>query len=169
MRHPHELGAERADLDGAVLRHSLAQLGRVQEPVLVELRLEQSERQPRPPDLGHADVAHQVRQRADVVLVRMREQHRAHLLRAVAQVREVREDEIDAEMLVARERQAGVDDHDLVVELVDRQVLSDLSEAPERDDPQCGHGRKYHLRERQKGEQDSPVRGREAAAVISIL
>ena len=59
-----------------------------------------------PQTSGTLDLAHQVRQPADVVLVRMREQHRAHLVRAVAQVREVREDEIDAEMLVAREREA---------------------------------------------------------------
>jgi hypothetical protein len=169
VRHPHELRAERADLDGAVLRHRLAQLRRVQEPVLVELRLQQPEGELRRPDLRHADVAHQVGQRPHVVLVRMREQHGAHLAHALPQVGEVREDEIDSEMLVPREREAGVDDHNLVVELVDGEVLPDLSQAPEWRDPQCGHGRKYHLRDRQKGEQDSPVRGREGASVISIL
>jgi hypothetical protein len=127
VRHPHELRAEGPDLDGAVLRHRLAELGRLQEPVLVQLRLQQAKGELRRPDLRHAHVAHQVRQRADVVLVRVREQHRAHLSGSLPQVREVRQDEIDPEMLVAREREAGVDDHDLVVELVDGQVLPDLT------------------------------------------
>ena len=134
VRHADELGAERADLDGALVRptprcSSVA----CSEPVLVELRLEEAERQPRAPDLGHLHLAHQVRQRADVVLVRVREEHRANPVRPVAQVREVREDEIDAEMLVAREREARVDDDDLVVRLVDHHVLADLAEAPERE------------------------------------
>ena len=89
----------------------------------------------------------------------MREQHRAHLLRAVAQIREVREDEIDSEMLVAREREAGVDNHDLVVELVHREVLPDLSQAPERNDLQCGHGPKYHLRDAKRVSKIPPSEG----------
>ncbi len=38
-------------------------------------------------------------------------------------------------MLVAREREAGVDDDDRAVRLVDGHVLADLAEAAERDDP----------------------------------
>ena len=39
-------------------------------------------------------------------------------------------------MLVAREREPGVDDDDLVADLVDGHVLADLAEAAERDDPE---------------------------------
>ena len=123
---------------GSFLRLGLAQLGRAQQPVLVELRLHEPERQARRPDLLDANLAHQERQRADVILVRMRQHDRADVL--VAQVAEVREDHVDAEMLVARERHPGVDDDHLVAELVDGHVLPDLTEPAERDHTQyVGH------------------------------
>ena len=64
---------------GGAVRVDLAQLGRAQQAVLVELRLDEPERQPRRPDLAHAHLAQQVRQRADVILVRVGEDDRAHL------------------------------------------------------------------------------------------
>ena len=134
VRHADELRPEGADLDGAVLGFRLAQLGRLREAVLVELRLEQAERETRAPHLGHLDRAHQVRQRADVVLVRMREDHGSHPVGPLLQVSEVGQDEIDAEMLVARKGEARVDDDDLAVRLVDGQVLADLAQASERRD-----------------------------------
>jgi hypothetical protein len=72
VRHADELDVERSDarpLSG--LR--LLQLGRPEQPVLVELRLDEPERQPRGPDLRHAHLAQEVRQRADVILVPVRE------------------------------------------------------------------------------------------------
>ena len=141
MRHPHELEAERADLDGLVARHQLPQLRGAQEAVLVELRLDEREREPRRDHERHAHLAHEVRQCADVILVAVREHDGAHHLLPVAQVREVGQDEIDAEMLVAREREAGVDDDDRAVRLVDGHVLADLAEAAERDDPAYAHRR----------------------------
>ena len=70
-----------------------------------------------------------------MVLVRVREQDRADRAVEIAQVAEVRQDQIDAEVLVARKRQPRVDDDDFAVGLVDRHVLADLAEAAERDDP----------------------------------
>ena len=92
------------------------------------------ERQPRRPDLGRADLAQEVRQRADVVLVAVREHDRADPVAPLAEVAEVGQDEVDAEVLVAREREARVDDDDLVVRLEHGHVLADLAEAAERDD-----------------------------------
>ena len=60
---------------------------------------------------------------------------------AVAQVADVREDGVHAEVLVAREGEPGVDDDDLVAVLVDGHVLPDLAEAAERDDAERAHGR----------------------------
>ena len=81
---------------GGALRVDLAQLGRAQQAVLVELRLDEAERQAGRPHLGHLDLAHQVRQPADVVLVRVREHDRAERARAVPQIGEVGKDEVDA-------------------------------------------------------------------------
>ena len=49
------------------------------------------------------------------------------------------QDEIDAEVLVAREREAGVDDHDAALALDHGHVLADLAEAAERRDSRPGH------------------------------
>ncbi len=90
---------------------------------------------------GTRHLAHQIRQRADVILVPVREHDRAHHLLPLAEVREVGQDEVDAEMLVAREREPGVDDDDRSVRLVDGHVLADLAEAAERNDPAHAHRR----------------------------
>ena len=132
VRHADELDAERPELDRRRVRVRLAQLGGAQQTVLVELRLDEAERQPGRPDLLDAHLAHQVRQRADVILVRVRQHDGAN--GAVVEVAEVREDEVDAEVLVARERHPGVDDDPLVADLEDGHVLPDLAEPAERDD-----------------------------------
>ena len=75
--------------------------------------------------------AQQIRQPADVILVPMGEQDGQHL--AVREIAEVGQHEIDAEMLVTRERQARVDDEDLAADLEHGHVLADLAEAAERD------------------------------------
>ena len=131
VRDADEVEGERADLD------LLAGLGLLQprrggEAVLVELRLDQPERQLRPDHDVAVDLAEEVRQPADVILVAVREHDRADA--AVAQVADVGEDEVDAEVLVAREGEPGVHDHDVVAVLVDGHVLADLAEAAQRND-----------------------------------
>ena len=95
--------------------------------MLVELRLDQAERQPRGPDLGHRHLAQEVRQPADVVLVRMGEDNCANLARPLPQIGEVGQHEIDAEMLVARERKPGIDHEASVLVLEHGHVLADLA------------------------------------------
>ena len=81
------------------------------EPVLVELRLHERERQRRRDHGVDVDLAQEVRKPADVILVAVREDHRAHA--SPFEVPDVRQQEIDAEMLVARERETRVDHDDL--------------------------------------------------------
>ena len=69
-----------------------------------------------------------------MILVPVGEDH--GLDRPVVEVREVREHEVDAEVLVARERETGVDDDRRLAELEDGHVLPDLAETAERDDPE---------------------------------
>ena len=67
-----------------------------------------------------------------MVLVAVGEDDRLDVVDAVAQVGEVRQDEVDAEHLGRREHQAGVDDDDPAVVLDDGHVLADLAQAAER-------------------------------------
>ena len=71
-----------------------------------------------------------------MVLVRVREDDGADVGLPLDEVREVRQDEVDAEVLVAREREAGVDDERAPVVLEHGHVLADLAEAAERDHAQ---------------------------------
>ena len=134
VRHPHELEAERAFLHRSVLRPHLDQLRAVGELVLGELRLDEAERQPRAEDPRHVDLAQEVRQAAHVILVRVRQHDRVHGAPAVDEIRDVGQDEVDAEMLVARKRKAGVDHEAAAIALDHGHVLSHLAEAAERDD-----------------------------------
>ena len=74
-----------------------------------------------------------------MILVAVREDDRANA--TSLEIADVRKEEVDPEMLVAREREPRVDDEDLVPELVHGHVLADLTEAAERDDPErVAHG-----------------------------
>ncbi len=139
VRHAHELDPERAEVEGLVAGSCLAQIGFAQQAVLVELRLDEPHGQARRDDDGDLHLAHQVRQRADVVLVPVREHDAADHRLALAEVREVRQDEVDAEVLVARERKTCVDDHDRSLRLVGGHVLPDFAEPAERDDVADAH------------------------------
>ena len=134
MRDADELRREGPELHRPRLGVGLLELGRAQEAVLVELRLDQPQRQARRPDLADTSLPEQVRQRAHVVLVPVREQHRPHRLLALGEVREIRKDQVDAEVLVTRKRKPCVDDDHLAVGFEDGHVLADLAEAAEGDD-----------------------------------
>ena len=134
VRHADELDAERAEVERLVTRRGRDELRLLSETMLVELRLHERERQRGRDDRFDVDLAQEVRQASDVILVAVREHDRPHV--PSLEVRDVRQKEVDAEVLVARERKPGVDDDDLVVELVDGHVLPDLAESAERDDPE---------------------------------
>ena len=139
MGHPDELDAERPEVERRVVRRDLAQVGFAHQAVLVELRLHEPERQAGPVHDGHAHLAHQIRQRPDMVFVAVREHDAADHVLALSQVREVGQYEVDAEMLVARKREAGVDDHDRSLRLVGGHVLPDLAQTAEGDDAANAH------------------------------
>ena len=71
-----------------------------------------------------------------MVLVAVREHDRLDVLGALAQVGEVRQHEVDAELVGRGEHQPGVDHDDPAVVLDDHHVLADLAEPAERQDPQ---------------------------------
>ena len=70
-----------------------------------------------------------------MVLVAVREHHRLDRVGALAQVAEVGQDEIHAEVLVPGKGQTGVHNDDRAVAFVGGHVLPDLAEAAQGDDP----------------------------------
>ena len=106
----------------------------LEQAVLVELRLDEGEREAAAVDRLVELLEHEG-QRAVVVLVAVRDDEGEHVVAALQQPADVGEDEVDAEHLVARELDAAVEDHDLAAVLDGGHVLADLAEAAERDDP----------------------------------
>src|SRR5262249_11988990 len=135
VRDPHELDAEWPELEGRVCGLGGDELGLLAEAVLVELRLHERERERCRDDLVHVDLPQEIWEAAHMVLVAVREEDRADA--PSCEVADVREEEVDAEMLVARKCETCVDDEDLAAELVHGHVLADLAEAAERDDAQA--------------------------------
>src|SRR5205823_690970 len=96
-------------------------------------------------------LAQQVGQGADVVLVAVREHDRLDLVQPGPDVAEIRQDQVDAGLLLLREQHAAVDDQQPAAVLEHGHVAADLTQAAERDDPEAGgrqRGRWTQLRVR---------------------
>jgi hypothetical protein len=133
-----ELELERTEVHDVALGHRV--LGRVLELVLLELGLQEGQRQLRADDRDVAALAQQVRDAADVVLVAVRQDDADDVLEAVADRSEVREDQVDAGLGLLGEEDAAVDDQDLAAVLERRHVAADLAESSQRDDAQGAFG-----------------------------
>src|SRR5262249_6130635 len=107
------------------------------QAVLVELPPQEPAREAGGVDRHGPDRLDEVRQRPDVVLVAVGEDDRVHVLPALGHVAEVRQDQVDAELLRRRELDAAVDDHEPAVQLVDVHVLAAPPRSAERDDPEA--------------------------------
>ena len=79
-------------------------------------------------------VAQQIGQPADVILVAVRDDDARDLVRVVAQIGEVRQDQVDAQHVELGEHDARVDHQDLVLDLEEHHVLADFAQPAERDD-----------------------------------
>ena len=84
-------------------------------------------------------VREDVRDGADVILVAVREHERRRLRRALLQVREVRDDQVDAQQFGVGEHHAGVDQDERVAPRHGHHVHAELAEPAERDDLERGH------------------------------
>ena len=79
---------------------------------------------------------------AEMVLVTVRDDDALDVVRALAQVREVRQHEVDAQHVRGGEPQAAVHQDDPVLVLEDRHVLADLPQAAEGEDAQRARQRR---------------------------
>ena len=129
---------------GPILRRSPSTTGMssvlVEQPGLLDAVPGQAERERGAVD-RERQLAQQVREAADVVLVAVGGDAADHPVGVLAQPGEVREDQVDAEVLELGEHQPAVEEQQLVVQLEDHAVAADLAEAAEeRDRDGCGHG-----------------------------
>ena len=129
-----ELAVERPDALAVALRHLE---GVRADAVLLELGLDEGEGQLGADQRDVRLLAQEVGDGADVVLVAVGEDDALDVVEAVPDGREVRQDQVDAGLLLLGEEHAAVDDQQAAAVLEDGHVAADLAEAAERGDPQA--------------------------------
>jgi hypothetical protein len=103
--------------------------------VFVELVFDVGQRELGGPD-GNVQFAENPGQGADVVFVAVREHDAAHMLAILEQVRNVGNDDVDAQQLGLGEHQAGID-HDDVIAIADgHAVHTELAHPAQRNNMQ---------------------------------
>jgi len=122
------VAAERADAERRTGR-DLAEGRALGELVLAKLGADQPDRELRAVDRNLEHVAQCVGQRADVILVRVRNEEPADLVLPLPQVCHVRDDEVDAQHPFVREHETGIDDDDVIADLDREHVLANFTDA----------------------------------------
>ena len=132
-----ELAVERAD----ALAVALGDLQRVRpDAVLLELRLDEREGQLGADQRDVGLLAQQEGDGADVVLVAVGQDDADDVVEAVPDRGEVRQDQVDAGLLLLGEEHAAVDDQQFAGVFEDGHVAADLAETAERGDAQAAFG-----------------------------
>ena len=111
----------------------MVELDLLGHPVLGELGLDDAAGQTGRIDRRVA-FAQNIRDSADVVLMAVRDDVAAQLVDVALEVGRIRDDEVYAEHVVVRERDAAVDDDDISAVLDHGHVLADLVETAQGDD-----------------------------------
>ena len=130
VRHPDGVHAEGADLHG-LAGHERPQLRL--DTALLEPLAGEAEGEAAPVD-GRRRGRERVGQRADVVLVAVREEDPAEPLRALGEVLEVGHDRVDPGHLGGREEHTGVEQQEVLLPLQHEGVEAELAEPAERDE-----------------------------------
>ena len=110
------------------------------DPVLLELGVDERQRQLRPDERDVGALAQQVGHAADVVLVAVGQHDRDDVVEPVPDRGEVGEDHVDARLVLLGEQHAAVDDQQLAGVLEDGHVAADLAEAAQGDHAQAARG-----------------------------
>ncbi len=101
--------------------------------VLFQAALQNAQRQARAID-RHVDLLQHIRQRADVILMAMREHDGLDLVFVLQQIGNIRNNEVDAQHIVLWEHQTRIDDEDFLVATDYRHVLADFPQTAQGDD-----------------------------------
>src|SRR5215831_3745488 len=127
VRYLDGIDGERSQVE-ARARANLAQIGVVQQVVLVELVLHQGQR-----ELGakyrHSEFGKDPRQRANMVFVAVGKDNPAHLLAVFDEVGNVGNDDINAEKLGLGEHQSRIDHDDVIAPAHGHTVHAELAQA----------------------------------------
>ena len=119
-------------------RHRIARLDHVQrnasgQPVLLQLVFAQRQRQLRSV-YRRREIPQHIRHRADMILMAVRNEIAAELFLIVLQIARVRNHQIDARHILARENRSDIHHNQIVLILINRHVLADFAQAAQRDD-----------------------------------
>ena len=133
VRHRNKFQAERADLGSVMFIYDVQ--GWVLQAVLAQLGLNERQCQVRPIDRDVRAQFEQVGDGADVIFVAVGQYHRLHIVEALLNPREVRQNQVNTWLTFFGEENAAVDDEQLSVIFEDGHVAADLTEATEGHDP----------------------------------
>ncbi len=103
--------------------------------MFIELIFDVGQRELGAPD-GNVQFAENPRQGADVVLVAVCKDDAAHMLAILEQIRNVGDDDVDAQQLGFGKHQAGVNNNDVVAEADGHAVHSELAQPAQRNNMQ---------------------------------
>ena len=119
----------------ALVGAHLAQVGVFEEAVLVEFVFDVSQREFRAPNRD-VEIGKNPGQRADVIFVAVGEHNAADAMAIFGEIRNVGNDDIDAEQFGFGKHEAGVDDENVVSIANGHAVHTELAQAAEGDDLQ---------------------------------
>src|SRR5258708_10628590 len=134
VRYLQRMNGERTNLEPLTGTY-LIQVGVVEKLVFVELIFYISQRELGRPN-RHVQFAENPRQNADVSFVGVRQDDAAHILAIFEQVRNVGDDDVDAQQLGLREHEPGVDHDDVVAQADDHAVHTELAHPAQRNNMQ---------------------------------
>ena len=126
------MDGERPDLESLAGPH-LAQVGIVEQAVLVQLVFDVGQREFGAPD-GNVQFRKNPGQGADVVFVTVGEDDAAHALAIFDEVGDVGDNDVDAEQFGFGEHHSGIDDDDVIAPAHGHAVHAEFAEAAERHD-----------------------------------
>jgi hypothetical protein len=125
---------ERSNLE-ALSRTNFMQVGVVEKLMLVELVLDIGERKLGAPD-GNVQFAENPGQGSDVIFVPVGENDAAHHFAILKQVRNVGDNDVDAQQLGFGEHESGIDNDDVIAIADGHAVHAELAHAAQRNDMQ---------------------------------
>ena len=138
VRDLNGMDGERPDLE-AFAGPNLAQIGVVEQTVLVQLVFDIGQREFGAPD-RHIQFGKNPRQRANVVFVAVGQNDAAHPLAVLDQVGDVGNDDVHAQQFGFGEHQSGVDDDDVVAPAHGHAVHAEFAKAAERHEMEFSGG-----------------------------